>query len=329
MNKKNIGDYFNEVLNEAKMNEDRIIHPTGLTVDSYDGRLKINGENNQMVMNDWAMGQFASKLGIPARYYRMIPPELQAKNANYFLKRLSEDRNWMLRTKHADYGSGLIRGVLTEKYSPFDNHEIMDVVSNLMEKLNRDYEVQMWHHDDGSMHLRVTLDELTTSVGKTLDGKDDIHKVGFHLSNSEVGKSMVRIQPMIYRQVCTNGLMMWEKDGNGLEQRHVGLRSNEIYNRVAEAMVNSVKAGHEMVDRLIKAKEIKVENPFDMIDKIAKDKKYTQKFTETVKTEFKKESQKSLFYVAQAFTAASRSLHADERVDIEKDAAKLLMTAIA
>lgn len=323
--KEKLEKILKELREELETKEDLIVDASDLNY-GEDGLLysRTGNLNGGYALNDWALTQFTQKLGIPTRYFRDCPLELQAQNANYWISQLKEDTNWMMRTTRPSSQVGLVRGIVSDKYVPFDDHQLLDILSHALNEYIKNYEIKMWHRDDGSMHLRVIIPDLTTAIGTTLNGDPDIHQVGFHLVNSEVGKSAIKITPLVYRQICTNGMMGWTSDGEIFKQRHIHLRHNEILTRVSEAIAHAVKLGDKMLEDLIKAKETPVENPLMIIHQIAKDNKYTKKFTKTIEAEFEREKKNTVFYLAQAFTAAARTLHPEMRTEVEKTAGQLL-----
>ncbi|MDQ0418740.1 hypothetical protein J2Z48_002944 [Croceifilum oryzae] len=312
--------------NESTRKEDLIIparnlmfHEDGFIYDRSSN--KIDG----YVLNEWATGQFAQKTNIPSKYFRQCPPELKAVNANHWIKELSSDEDWMLRTMRSRDGSpGVVRGIMSDKYVPFDDIEILNILDDVLAKFNKDYEIEMWNRGDTGCHLRVTFPDLTTSVGKLTNGAPDIHRVGFHMMNSEVGKSSIRITPMVYRMICTNGLMGWDTNGDVFQQRHIYLNHDEISNRVTGAIGKALKLGDNMINDLLKAKETEIENPYDVIDQIAKDNKYSQKLTGIIHESFDRERGNTAFHVVQALTLASQTLNADSRTEMERKASQVL-----
>ncbi|SFX74990.1 protein of unknown function [Thermoactinomyces sp. DSM 45891] len=310
---------------EDTQKEDLIISASDLTYREdgllYDRYNRINGYS----LNDWSTGQFAQRLNIPSRYFKSCPPELRSINAAHWMQKLEPDTDWMLRTmKH-----GVVRGLMSDKYVPFDDLDILDVLNEILKKSGAEYKIEMWNRDDSGCHLRITFPDLTTSVGKLENGNPDTHLVGFHLMNSEVGKSSIRISPMVYRQICTNGLMGWRKNGDAFQQRHIHLRHNEIYTRVLEAVGQAIQLGESMINELLKAKETEVENPLAIIKKLANDNKYSQKFTNTIQDSFAREQGNTAFHVVQSLTLAAQTLDTDSRTEIERTASRLLSKLVA
>jgi hypothetical protein len=332
--KRNLGDIFKMILadNEGKFDEEipakelfmenngQIVYPTDA------------GHYTQFSLTDWAQTQMAQKLEIPVRYFKKCPPELQAQQFNYWTQ--NSYSNWLFRARAAG-NENLVRAVLSaDRYSKLDNEHIVEMLRGILGEGDKaDYDVSMWHLDDGGFHLRLTFPDLTTNIGTLADGSPDIHRVGLHIANSEVGKRSVMITPLVYRLVCTNGLMRWTNDGDSLQLRHVHLQHHEIYGRVAQAIGMALKAGDAMIKQLIQAKETPVENPLDIIRALAGDRQYSQAMTDTLTMSYamnQAQTGANLFSVVQAITeTAQKASHPDYRIEMEKDAADLLAKMVA
>ena len=315
-----------ELREELKHKKDIILHPQDIRL-NRDGLLVTRGSDKASHLTDWSLGQLASKTTVPVRYLRNCPPELQAVNVNYWLNLFDreKDNSWLFRTVEGD-SQNIVRGILSEKYSPFDDHEILSILEDFFGGEEANIDIKYWYRDDTGFHLRIIFDDLTTTVGTTIDGKPDVHKVGIHIENSEVGKKSIKITPLIYRLVCSNGLMGWVRN-NDMEiftQRHIYLKPHEMYGRVAEAIGNALKVGDSVIEKLVQAKETPVTNPLDVIKQLAEKHKYSKEFTEKVQGAFMEEQKDSAFYVVQAFTRACRDLSADARVEKENDASRML-----
>jgi hypothetical protein len=164
--------------------------------------------------------------------------------------------------------------------------------------------------------------------GKTITGQDDILKVGVHLVNSEVGKYSIRIAPMVYRLVCTNGLMMWVNDGDIFAQRHIYLTEDEMFGRVSKAVGNALKVGADTVQLLRESRNMRIESPLDIIDALAKQGDFSQSFTDGVKNSFMEEPETSAYGIINAFTRSARNMSADERIEVEVFAGTILRNGL-
>lgn len=334
---KKLQTILDELQREVESKNDFMIHPADIRM-TKEGKLRSRGRDlNDFNITDWALGQLSSKLdvGMPIRYLRKCPPELQAVNVNHWIDAKFEkaDRDkfnpWLIRTQTNNMGNGIVRGMLSERYSPFDDHEIMSILNQFLSGSEADIDVKWWHRDDTGFHLRLVFNDLTTTIGTTPDGRPDVHKVGLHIENSEVGKKSIKITPLVWRLVCSNGMMGWATDGDIFSQRHLYLKPHEMYGRVAEAIGTALKVGDASIEKLIQAKETPIEKPLDVIAKLAEKHKYSKEFTEKVQGKFMEEEGNNAFYVIQAFTRACQDLSADNRTGVETDSTKMLEQLLA
>lgn len=157
--------------------------------------------------------QVASALGIPAKYYDLMQsrkPELLAQNVNAWFG--DRENSYMIRTM--DYGAGrMARALLSDRYRRIDNMEIASAVLPLFAG-NDGYSVESCEVTENRLYLKILNKRLEMEVRK-----GDIVQAGVIISNSEVGLGAVSVQPLVYRLVCTNGLII---DDFGERRNHVG-----------------------------------------------------------------------------------------------------------
>ena len=163
--------------------------------------------------------QVASALGIPAKYYDLMQaqkPELLAQNVNTWF--VDKPSSYMVRSM--DYGSGQVaRALLSERYRRIDNMEIATAVLPLFAG-NDQYEVMSCEVTENRLYLKVVNHCLEMEVSK-----GDIVQAGVMISNSEVGLGAVSIQPLVYRLVCTNGMVV---NDMGERRHHVGRQAKAV-----------------------------------------------------------------------------------------------------
>ena len=146
--------------------------------------------------------QVATTLGIPARYYDMMAaqkPELLAENVNAWFS--DKGSRYMIRSM--DYGNGPVaRALLSDRYRRIDNMEIAAAVLPLFGG-NDQYEVVSCEVTENRLYLKIVNHRLEMEV---VPG--DYVQAGVVISNSEVGLGSVSVQPLVYRLVCTNGMVV-------------------------------------------------------------------------------------------------------------------------
>ena len=163
--------------------------------------------------------QVASALGIPAKYYDIMQsqkPELLAQNVNAWLS--DRENSYMIRTM--DYGGGRVaRALLSDRYRRIDNMEIASAVLPLFAGSDQ-YEVVSSEVTEDRMYLKILSRRLEMEV---VPG--DYVQAGVVISNSKVGLGSVNVQPLVYRLVCTNGMIV---NDMGERKNHVGRAAKAV-----------------------------------------------------------------------------------------------------
>jgi hypothetical protein len=152
--------------------------------------------------------QVADRVGIPAKYYQVmknIAPSLLATNVNWWLQTKPEKR--MIRTL-----DGNARAFLSERYRPLDNYDLANAVLPKIQEL--ECQVVSCEVTETRMYLKVMTERITAEVSK-----GDIVQAGLVISNSEVGAGSVRVEPLVYRLVCLNGMIA---NDSGMRKYHIG-----------------------------------------------------------------------------------------------------------
>jgi hypothetical protein len=160
-----------------------------------------------------AHGQIAQRVGIPQRYYdrmRTDAPELLSDNVNHWFEANPEPR--ILRTLE-----GRARAFLSNRYRIFDHYDLLNAILPKLQDTDCDF-VSM-QVTDRKLYLKCLFPriEREVSVG-------DPVQAGLVISNSEVGLGSVKVEPLIYRLVCENGLIA--PDG-GMTKYHLGRAMDE------------------------------------------------------------------------------------------------------
>lgn len=166
--------------------------------------------NTLLGINDIAHMQIGQALGIPTKYYekmRYENPALLAENVNAWFS--TEPKTRMVRTL-----DGTARAFLSDRYRRIDNFEIAQSVLPILHDLNVKFESQ--EVTDQKMYIKVVNERITKEVKP-----GDYVQSGIIITNSEVGMGTVTIRPLLYRLVCTNGMVV--NDSKAVtKRRHIG-----------------------------------------------------------------------------------------------------------
>lgn len=181
-----------ELDRQAKVKKDYVATAGAMQMTAVNENFDLVIGNTPFQLNENAHRQLGLQLKIPAPYYermRAENPGLLMANVNGWFQQ-SPDTRRMVRTL-----DGTARAILSDRYRRIESCELTDT----------------------RMYIKVVNERIQTEV---VPG--DIVQAGILISNSEVGMGSVSVKPLIYRLVCTNGMVA----DVGVGKRHVG-RINE------------------------------------------------------------------------------------------------------
>lgn len=206
---------------QNNMKRDYIAPAQALRLSEDGGSIILDNNDTQEVFGatDLFHRQIGAALNIPAKYYDLMKaqkPELLAENVNSWLS--ERDQAYMIRSM--DYGSGRVaRAFLSDRYRRIDNLEVASTVLPLFAG-QPDMEVVSCEVTENRLHLKIVNHRLEAEV---VPG--DLVQAGVVISNSEVGLGAVSVQPLVYRLVCTNGMVC---NDFGERRAHVGRQAKAL-----------------------------------------------------------------------------------------------------
>ena len=168
------------------------------------------GNVGSFELSEIAHGQIAQWAGIPKKYYdrlRTSARRLLEDNVNVWLHR-SDDRR-MVRTL-----DGRGRAFLSDRYRPLDNTLVMEAALPSMLQ-EQGMTVKSCQLTDRRLYIQAVTKRLEGEVRQ-----GDVVQAGLVLSNSEVGCGTVRVEPLIFRLACLNGMIT----RTAIKKYHVGKR---------------------------------------------------------------------------------------------------------
>ena len=160
--------------------------------------LFLDGDGQSFSISELAHQQIAARLQIPFRYYqkmRQAEASLLDENVNTWFTRLPEKR--MLRVM-----DGRVRAFLSDRYRRLDHLELCSAVLPVIKDM-KGAEIESCDVTESHLYLKVINKRLKAEVSV-----GDVVQAGFVISNSEVGLGSLKVEPLIYRLVCKNGLIV-------------------------------------------------------------------------------------------------------------------------
>jgi len=198
-----------------------------------------DGEQIKYDINDHCHSQIARRLKIPKIYYDRMREEhidLLSYNVTCLFRRESERR--MIRTL-----DGTARGFLSDKFRlDMDNYDVANAAMPILAEVP-DMKIVSAGVTDKRMYIKAQFPRIVADVKR-----GDPVSAGIVISNSEVGAGSLRIEALIFRLICLNGMI----SGELLKKYHVGARqgldeltyavlTQETREKTAEAMRSIIK----------------------------------------------------------------------------------------
>lgn len=198
------------IIGEAKSKKDYAIDTRSLEFTSEGLQFAVGGTTKVIQPTNHCMNQIGTHVGIPAKYFDKMQaeaPQLLAQNVNHWFKANPQTR--MLRT--IQNGKQEARAFLSKRYRPLDNYDLVNVILPRIQK--QGYEIMSAELTDTRLYIQAVTPKLTAEVKK-----GDVVQSGIVISNSEVGAGSIRVEPLLYRLVCSNGMIR----SAAMKRHHVG-----------------------------------------------------------------------------------------------------------
>ena len=281
------------------------------------------GRINKMPVSDWALSQVCSKLGIPGAYIAkcyddVAAGELAAENINYWMMRTASDASRTPRAMIRTY-QGMVDGFLSTRYTPFDSDQILDVMGCEMgSALTDDYCLKGSYISDERLHLRLV-------ESNAIVPDDDLFGAIF-IDSSDVGRRMLTITYGIWKQVCTNGLIVCKAGGALFVQRHINITAEEFAVGLQQALSCIPSIRQKAIEMIAAAKGKQVD--FSDVNALAEtirhqiviDRKTAENVINLALTRYGT----SQWGLINAITEQAQEYSLDERIRLEQAAGALL-----
>lgn len=324
---------FNDkVIDAEERSKDVFIQPKHVSLHKVTGNLTGINKDMDTVNNplsDWSQQQLFSRFNMPTRYFRKLMDrgeyEMVARHVDYniskYLEKTSKPNDLLVRMRSLQENSKhIIRAILTEKYERYDNKNLLDVLVDLLSEVEQKVTIDKMRMTDKYTTMRLYFPESEIEPAK-----DDKVYSGVVVMNSEVGASGVRILPQIFRQVCSNGLIVAENNlSDEHYRRHLYNKDENISEWVMEAFKKSFEVALGKMDLFDKSQRYTVQNPDTILGKVQLKKNDKEKILEEYQENWQQDE--SLFGLVNSITTVAKEKNQEDRLDLEAKAGQLLKT---
>jgi hypothetical protein len=206
-----------QALEDIKTNAKDFLVPTARLKMTEDNQIEFaNGKTSTLSPNAYSHGQIATYSGVPKAYYDKLMsenPKLLTKNVNHgFEKQASTiGKNGKPETRLIRAYGDNVRALLSSSYRRLDSYDCCQAVLPVLH--DGKFEVVSSDITETRMYLKALTPKLTAEIKK-----GDMVQYGLVISNSDVGAGSLRVEPLIYRLICTNGMI----SNTAIKKFHVG-----------------------------------------------------------------------------------------------------------
>lgn len=293
---------------------DIVVEPGKIRWQAYDGEFLVQVDGRApFSLSEWAECQLCARLGIPVKYFRSCPGDLKRMQVQYLIKhKYGRDTRWRLRLK-----GNTVRGLVSGSYQPFDNRAVTSVWESIGQSERFQYESLL---DDISFFLRAIV-----PAGKS--GGDDLGGLltGFYIRNSEVGKSAISAGPIVYRLVCSNGLVVAQDRKALMYKRHIWIDDTAISEMLNHAVTGAIDLSLKTTELMAgsRRRPVHLDALVHRLDELELEERLRQQAVYA----FVSGGDHNLFGMVNALTSAARLLSPHERYGVERMAGELLAEA--
>ncbi len=283
-------------------------------------------------LTPWSRSQLCTLLGIPSNYFGNCQPELQDRQFNYWLARLVESSEQSSNgelpheskaVKLLLRGKGeTLRAALSTRYNRFDNK---DIVEHLTPYLSEGWETTWYAFDQDILHLRLTR---PASMREVRTG--DFVVGGMHVINSEVGRSAITIRAVLYRLVCTNGLMCSVGERELLRKRHVFTVGHQFRTELSEAVETAIVQAESGLNVMQESTRFDIGNVAEEIDELEARYPLPGSYLKEIRemADVSPSSWTSLYDLTNLLTLAAQRLPPTQRVETEAVAGEFMLSRL-
>ena len=260
-------------------------------------------------------------LTIPTQYVKKCMAQgnfgLACLNLNTWIDKMPQDKEMLLRTTNSR-----LFGIVSNKYTIFDDSEVLDVVEGILGPQNN-YSIKDYSISPELMKLRIVSRDKIIINGEELS-------FGFDVKNSRVGRSSVSIDVLIYRAICSNGMIFGGSKGMMYTKRHVAIERGSLVTEFTE-MLDQAPDTIEFIKKHIEESQLSVAKAGVITSLLSKFKTENIPKNALIRLEqsISENSNVTLWDFANQVTSMAQEYSIETRERMEVFAGKIILNQIA
>jgi hypothetical protein len=259
-----------------------------------------------------AESQLLQRLGVPVPFFRKLPLGLKFGVVNHFTQSGAYDRAALLRTVKGD----VVRAFLTDTYQPLDDADVLPILADVLG--DDELRIEALDFAPDFTHLRVLFPREVVEPRR-----GDVLMTGLNITNSETGCRAVHVDQLVYRLVCTNGLVRAESAGRTVI-RHVG-RADRLKDQLHTAVRDAKLDARALAREFGAAIARQVSDPAAALKHFADDGQLTREQLHAALAAYTAEPDPTTYGLVNAVTRAAQvEPDYESRYQMERQGALLL-----
>lgn len=282
---------------------------------------RIGGE--AMLLRDRAFQQLLGRVRFRRDHLERFPAGYQYHLVNWLVQLMGDNQSVVLRTAKQQQ----VRALVTDSYTAFDDVDLLDAVIAVLGEqpaIAATARIAWMEVREESTHVRIVWGERDES----LRVGDPVLR-GIHVSNSEVAARSVRIEAVVLRLVCLNGMLAPSSKGAQV-LRHVGDKER-LLGAVREAVEDASVETERIIADFRRSLRVPIPEPAAFFAEVVKEEEtMTQEDLKTILSAWEDAgAERTLFGVTNAMTAAAQALPGDRRYELESMATRVMRRELA
>jgi len=281
-------------------------------------KLRLNGQNSFRI-SKFCHTQIAEKIDIPLKYYHKMEteaPELLVENVNTWLRK--EEKHYFIRCL-----GETVRAFLSDRYRVIDHLDVLYCALNELQ--THEAEIEDCYLSEIEMNIKVKSRVLKDFIRH----KDDLIIGGIFITNSETGHKALRVEPRVFRLICSNGMIIEELVTREIHIGTDNLFDEFIYLSLRRSIRELFSRFGELVLLLRESTEIKVNNPQKVISNVVDHYRLSETQRDNILMAFGAEPENDKLGIANAITRAAQKEESWEKsVEMERIGGRLIALPI-
>ena len=168
------------------------------------------------------------------------------------------------------------------------------------------------------LHIRITEKEMLDIEGEDLFA-------GITIDSSDIGRSGFKVNFFIYKQVCTNGLVIAKSSAQLFKQKHVGISHDEFVAGLKEGLNTFYELKEKVAESIRETSKIPVaEDIEELLEDIKKTTGLSQEACEEVVILMDNNYKRNRWGLINGITEIAQKYTLDRRIELETIAGNML-----